>query len=881
MSWISRLWWQGELEQHLDKELRFHVEEHARGLMAGGVPEAEARRRARAEFGVEAVKEQCRDARGTRWAEELWQDGRYALRMLRQKPGFTAVALATLALGIGATTVMFTLIHGVLLKPLPYPDAGRLVSIHGRSDDWNTALFGEQRLANPDFRDLQQQSRSMDVAGLVFNSGTLSEPGNPEYVQQFEISAEMMPVLGARMYRGRGFLPQEDRPGAERVAILGYTFWQRHFGGSLTAVGGWLVFGGKRYQVIGVMPADLRMEGQEADVYTPLGQDTARYLVGRRAHPVGVVARLHPDATVAEAQAEIAALGRGLAERYPDTNQTRGFVVRQLRPEVGDVGPTLWLLLGAVSVVLLIACVNVASLLLARAVARERELAMRVALGAGRWRLVRQCVTESAVLGALGGVLGVGLAMAGIRPFVAFWPGGLPRAEEVGMDGRVLLFALVVSVASGMLFGLAPALRVPVKSLEQVLRAGARNVAGASRRMHGAFVASELALAVVLLVSAGMLARTLIKLSLLDSGVRIHNVLTARVALAPAALTDAGRTRAVWRDVLERMRAVPGVEAVAMVDTVPMRQGNNPLGYWTSAALPPEPKRPLALAQCVSPDYLKVMGIPLREGRFLDDRDRLESTKVIVIDEVLARHAFGQRAAVGQRLWVPDMGSEPLEVVGVVGHVRYWGPASDDRAEVRAQLYYPFAQVADPLVRRWSELMSIAVRTGVSPLTVVESLKLALRGTGSDQVLYRVFTMEQLARDTLARQRFLVLLFGVFAALALVLACIGIYGVLSYLTGRRVPEIGVRMAMGASAGDVIGLVLRQSLGMVGVGVVVGLGAATGAERLLQKLVEGMQPTELTTFGGMVAVLAAAALAASFVPARRASRVDPVRALRDE
>ena len=571
--------------------------------MARGVPPTEARRQARLAIGgVEQVKEECRDARGTRWLEELWQDARYALRTLRQKPGFTAVMLATLALGIGATTVMFTVIHSVLLKPLPYPQVDRMVKLRGHSDDWNAALFGEQRMANPDFRDLQQQSRSMDVAGLVFNSGTLSEPGEPGYVSQFELSAEMLPVLGVRMFRGRGFLPEEDKPGGERVAILGYSFWQRQFGGNASAVGTSLVFDGRRYQVVGIMPADLRLEGQEADLYTPLGQNTARYLLNRRAHPVGVVARLRPGATLAQAQAEVAAIGRGLAERYPDTNKARSFVVRPLRPEVGDVGPTLWLLLGAVSVVLLIACANVASLLLARAVARERELAMRVALGAGRWRLVRQCLTESAVLGTLGGALGIGLAAAGIRPFVAFWPGGLPRSEEIGMDWRVLLFALAVSVASGMLFGLAPALRVPVKSLEQVLRAGARNVAGASRRMHGAFVTAELALAVVLLVSAGMLARTLIELSSLDPGMNIHNVLAGRVALSPSTLLDPGRARAAWHDILERMRAVPGVEAVAMMDTVPMRQGNNPLGYWTSAALPPEQKRPLALAQCVSPD---------------------------------------------------------------------------------------------------------------------------------------------------------------------------------------------------------------------------------------------------------------------------------------
>jgi predicted permease len=882
MSWWKRLWQRRQMEDRLDREMRFHLDEHVADLVARGVPEGEARRQARMELGgPEQVKEECRDARGTRWAEELAQDTRYALRTLRQKPGFTAVTLATLALGIGATTVMFTVIQGVLLKPLPYAGAERLVSIHGRSDDWNTGVFGEQRVANPDFRDLQKQSRLLHVAGLVFDSGTLSAPGNPTYVTEFMISAEMVPVLGARMFRGRGFLPDDDKPGAGRVAILGYSFWQSHFGGSASAIGQPVVFDGRRYDVVGIMPADLRMEGQEADLYTPLGQDTAAYLMGRRAHPVGVAARLHPGATLAQAQAEVTAIGRGLADQYPGTNKGRSFVVRQLVPDTGGAGSTLWLLLGAVSVVLLIACANVASLLLARAVSRQRELAMRMALGAGRWRLVRQCLTESAVLGILGGALGVGLAVAGIRPFVTFWPGGLPRAEEVTIDWRVLLFALAVSVASGMLFGLAPALRVPVRSLEQVLRAGSRSLTGVSKRMQGAFVVAEMALAVVLLVSAGMLGRTLVQLSSLDPGMNVNNLLTARVALSPATLTDPARTRATWQEVLERMRAVPGVQSATMMDTVPMRLGNNPLGYWTSAALPPEQQRPLALAECVSTDYLKVTGIPLKEGRFLSGQDRLDNAKVVVIDEVMAAKAFGGRPAVGQRLWVPDMGADPMVVVGVVGHVRYWGPVTDDRAEVRAQMYYPFAQVADRQVRRWSELMSVGVRTSVPPLSVVEALKRALRGSGADQVMYRVRTMEQLARETLALQRFLALLFGVFAALALVLACIGIYGVLSYLTGTRVPEIGVRMAMGANPGDVIRLVLRQSAGMTGAGVAIGLVAAAGSERLLQKLVEGMRPTEAMTFAAMVAMLVAAAMVASFVPARRASRVDPTKALRVE
>jgi predicted permease len=326
---------------------------------------------------------------------------------------------------------------------------------------------------------------------------------------------------------------------------------------------------------------------------------------------------------------------------------------------------------------------------------------------------------------------------------------------------------------------------------------------------------------------------------------------------------------------------VPGVESAAAVDTVPMRRGNNPLGYWTNAALPPENQRPMALATSVTPDYLKVTGIALREGRFIDERDRFDTTPVVVIDDVLARSAFGWQSAVGRRLWVPDMNKEPFEVVGVVGHVRYWGLAGDDAAQVRAQIYYPFAQVPDRLVRRWSELMSIVVRTRVAPLSVLEGLKHEARGTAGDQVLYQVRTMEQLAGQSLALQRFLALLFGVFAALALLLACIGIYGVLSYLTGRRAPEIGVRMAMGANAADVIRLVLRQSLTMVVLGMTIGLAAALGGGRLLQRLVEGMRPMEAGTFAAMVAVLAGAALAASFVPARRASRVDPMRALREE
>ncbi len=880
MTWLHRLLHRRQTEEQLEKELRFHLDQCTADLMARGLNPGEARRQARLALGgPEQVKEGCRDARRTRWLEDLWQDFRYALRTLRQKPGFAAVALLTLALGTGATTVMFTVIDGVLLKPLPYREPDRLVSVHGYAETWNIALFGEQNLAYSDFLDCRRASRSLDIAGRLYTGGTLSEPQPAEYVDNFEASSNLFSVMGVPLFRGRAFLPEEDRPGGTPVAILGYSFWQRRYAGN-AAIGTGATFDGKRYTVVGIAPKGFLLGGREADLYTPIGQDTAAFMQNRAAHPVGVLARLRAGATLLQAQTELALIGRHLAEQFPKSNMDRTFIARTLRPNVDNVRSTLWLLLGAVSLVLLIACVNVASLLLARAVSRERELAMRVALGARRTRLVRQCLTESAVLGISGGVLGLFFAALGIHPFIAIWPGSLPRAEEVQLDWHVLLFALAASLLCGLLFGLAPALRAPARELDRTLRAGARTVTGSSRRLHSAFVISEIALAVVLLVCAGILGRTLLRLSSLDPGVNVHNVLTARMALSPATLESPARIRAAWNDVLDRAQRVPGVQSIAMVDTVPMRTGNNPIGYWTTPALPPENRQPLVLASSVSPDYLKVMGIPLRQGRFFDNHDRMGNQAVVVIDDVLAEQAFPGQQPIGKRLWI-GLGTDPVTVVGVVGHVRYWGLAGDDQALVRAQLYYPFAQVPDRLLRRWSELMSIAVRTGIAPLNVVEPLRRDLRGATNDQVLYAVQTLEQLASNSLAQQRFLLLLFGIFAGLALLLACIGVYGVLAYLTSQRVPEIGVRMALGASARDIMQLILGQSIGMIFLGVGAGTLAALAAGRLLERSVSGMQNSEASAFAIMISVLVAAALFASFLPARRASRLDPTTALRQE
>jgi predicted permease len=879
MNWWKRLSRRPQMEAQLEKELSFHVEQHTAQLIDRGIAPDEARRQARLALGgPEQVKENCRDARGTRWLEDFLQDTRYALRTFRRKPGFTIIALLILSLGIGATTVMFAVINSVLLRPLSYPEPDRLVTLHVSTEQigelWGFSSF--------DFGDVKRQSKTVTLAAWTYAGGTISGRGEPEYVNGRNISAELFSTLGISPVQGRAFSPDEDRPGAAPVAMISYGLWQREFGAEPSAIGASLVYEAKPYTVVGIAPPGFQLDGG-ADVFTPLQQrkNTDPRMQNRRARFLRVLARLQPGFGLAEARAELALIARHLAEEYPQSNTGLSMTAYPLQKElVGDIGSTLWLLLCAVALVLLIACVNIASLLLARAVSRERELAMRVALGAGRGRLARQCLTESTILGLGGGLLGVLLAFISVHPFVAFWPGDLPRAEEVHLDWRVLVFAVGASLLSSLLFGLAPALRVPVRGVEQTLRAGARSITGSSRRLHGVFVMSEIALAVVLLVSAGMLGHTLLALSSLDPGFNVHNVITAHFALSPTMLDNPEQIRQAWQDVLDRARRVPGVELATLADIIPMRVGENSLPYWTSATPPLPNQEPIALASCVSPDYLKVMGIPLRKGRFFTEHDRIGSEPVIVIDDNLAQHAFGTPDAVGKRIWIPAMGG-PVQVAGIVGHVRHWGLASDDQSRVRDQMYYPFAQVPAPLLHLFSSVMSIAARTTIPPLNVVEPLRQELRGAAGDQALYEVHTMEQLVSASLARQRFLLLLFGIFAGLALLLACIGIYGVLAYLTGQRVPEIGVRMTLGAKPLDVIRMVLGEGLAMIFIGVGVGILAALAVGQILNRLVEGMRPADVSTFAITIPVLVIAALFASFVPARRASRIDPATALRQQ
>jgi predicted permease len=882
MNWLRRLVRKQQLEVELEKELQFHLQEHVADLLARGYPRDEAERQARLALGgPEQVKEECRTARGTRWLEDAIQDAHYAARNFRKRPGFTAIALTTLALGVGGVSLMFTLVYGVLLKALPYSDTQTLLTVHGYTPTWNVKFYGQQNLAYPDFLDLQKQSRSVTLAGWVYEGGTVSAPGDPQYLDKFEISSNLFDLLGVRLLHGRGFSRQEDAKNAAAVAILGYSFWHSTFGGNANVIGTTIICNDRPYTVIGIAPADFRLGGNEGDLYTPLGQATEAYLTRRDTHPVNVVARLRSGVTLSQAQAELTLVANRLSSEYPDTNKGRTFTASRLQINVGDARATLWLLLGAVSLVLLVACANVGGLLLARSLSLTRELATRAALGAGRGRLIRQSLTESAVLALCGGAFGIAVAAIGVAPLLRMWPDSLPRAEEVTLDWHVVLCALAVSIVTGVLFGLIPALRISVEHLEERLRTGGRALVGTSRRLHSAFVVCQIAVASVLLVSAGALGSTLLRLSSLTPGIDVHNVLVSRMALSRATLNNSGAIRAAWKEILEDARTVPGVQSVALVDTVPMRQGSNELGYWTSADVPPGNKLPFALATSVTPNYLNVMRIPLLKGRFFNDRDRIGTEMVIVIDDVLAQHAFGKTDPIGKHLWIPDMTRGPVTVVGVIGHVRHWGLAADDQAPLRDQVYYPFAQVPDTLLRRWSELMSIAVRTNVNPLSVLTPLRRKLKGVTSDQVLYMPRTMEQLVKDSLAKQRFLMLLFGVFAGFALLLACIGVYGVLAYLTGERVPEFGLRMALGASGRAIEWLVFKHSLVMICVGVAIGISGGVLSARALTAAVPGMQPVSAATFATTLTVLIVAALLASFVPARRASAIDPMNALRQD
>jgi len=811
----------------------------------------------------------------------LLQDLRYGLRMLAKNPGLTAIALFTLALGIGANTALFSVVNGVLLNPLPYAESNRLVALYS-----HYANYTQASISYPNFLDWVHDNRSFSaLAAFRGDDFNLTGSGEPERVPVEMVSASLFPVLGVKPVLGRTFRPEEEQLGAAPVVLIGGGFWKRKLAAAPDAVGKTLTLNGVAYNIVGVIPESFRYSSsnfQRSDVYTPIGQFKEAMFRDRK---VGMgtdaVGRLKPGVSLEQAKADMDALARHLAEQYPEANKGTGVTLIPLKQDmVGDIQPFLLLLLAAVGFVLLIACANVANLLLARSTARTREFAIRSALGANRGRVLRQVLTESILLASVGGGLGLVLASWGTQAALKVLPSALPRVEEIHMDVRVLLFTLAASVLAGILFGLAPALKNSQLDLHETLKEGGRGLSGARHRAQRSFVAAEMALAVVLLAGAGLMFRSLARLSRVDPGFDPHNLLTFYSSFPR--LTSPDTIRATWRRMDDSLHAIPGVVAASLtVGSVPMGNDSS-VGFWLEGQPKPlnRSEMKVSLLYAVQPDYLNVMRTPLRRGRFLSTADTEHSPFVIVIDERFRQLYFGNQDPIGKRINLVGV-NLTAEIVGVVGHVKQWGLAEDSTSLVQAQMYANLAQTPDQVISLYASRTGVVVRTAGSPAAQVGLIRHAVDQVNSQQAMYNIRTMDEIISESLAARRFSMILLGIFAALALLMACVGIYGVISYLAGQRTHEIGVRMALGAERRHVLQMVLGEGARLAILGVGIGLVAAFGLARFMANLLFGVSTYDPLTFAGVAGLLVLVALAACYVPARRATKVDPMEALRYE
>ncbi|MBV8551275.1 MAG: ABC transporter permease [Acidobacteriaceae bacterium] len=876
MSWLQRLFAKKRLETQLQKELQSHVERQIADYLRSGMSEADARRKAAVAFGgMEQIKEECRDARGTLWLESTVQDIRYAARTLRKSPGFAIAAICTLALGIGANTAIFTVINGVILRALPYHDPSRLVKV-----DECLRKSGEPfAFSYPDFLDCQRQNSAFTgIGALRQRDANMTAPGEPEYVLTSEVSASFFPALGIRPVAGRMFRAEEDHAGAAPVVMIAYSLWQQRFGGRVDAIGKRLVLQGKGYTVIGVLPAHFRFSSPPRQIFTLIGQDEDMILKTRDFHPgIMAIARLKPGVTWEQADAELKVIGQRLGSQYPDTNREMTFRAEPLKQGVvGDVAPTLFLLAGAVGLVLLIACANVGNLFLTRSLSRTREFSIRAAIGAGRSRLLRQLLTESVLLSVTGGVAGLLLAVEATHRALNRLPDWLPRTDEISLDGRVLLFTLAVSVLTGVLFGLAPALRQRL-SLATGLGQGARGTGRGILRLQSIFVVAELALALVLLTGAGLMLRTIASLWSVNPGFDAQHLLVMSIGLSPKTIRNPALMRANWRQTLERVQETPGVQAAALDSLVPLSGDNDAIHYWTSAAATPPKDSPLAIVYTPTSDYLKTMKVPLLSGRFFTDQDRLGSEPVIVVDQVLADRIFRGQDPVGRTLSVQWIGV--THIVGVIGTVKHLSLDEDADSERVPAIYFPFFQFSDDFMRTSDSGMALLVRTSGSPAPILRAIKSSVLGPDRDQPVHDVMTMEQMIADSLARRRWVLMLLAIFAGVALILASIGIYGVISYWSTERIQEVGIRMALGAQRAEVLRLFMTQGLRMVLFGIGFGTVAGFALTRLLKSLLYRVSPADPLTLAAVALVLASVATGAIYLPARRAAQIDPMQALR--
>jgi putative ABC transport system permease protein len=889
-SWCQAALRRSRMESEMDAELRFHMEASTEDLVRSGVSREEAMRRARMEFGaIERVKEEGREARGVRLLDEMFQDLQYGARMFRKSPGFTAIAVLTLALGIGANTAIFSVVNAVLLSPLPYANAYRLMLVKELLPNVTAEPFN---VSGPDIAEIQKLNHVFDgVGGFRVWTYEFSGRGEPARVTADRISSDLFDVLGVQPIVGRAFEPQEEQFG-NQVVILSYGFWQRQFGGQHNILGQTIDLDRKPYTIVGVMPQSFvfplpgMMQGVSADLWVPLGLSKEELADFGDDFSYTVVGKLRPGIQQGQVNADLQLVAQGVLETYKqwsrDANSPLGdfrlgMVSVPLRDEVtGPLKPMLLTLLGAVGFVLLIACVNVANLLMMRSVGRQKEIAVRLAIGAGRLRLLRQFLVEGMLLAFTGGGLGLALAVWLKDILAAHMPANIPQFHAIELDWTVLLFSVLIVTLAGLVFSVLPTLWASRTDFNPSLQESGRgNSQGPDhQRLRAAFVIVEVALSVVLLVGAGLLVRSFQRVLSTNPGFRPEHVLTASIDLPPTeSYSQNEKVASFYKQLMEKLRQTPGIAAAGCSTDLPL------LGGWTHAFTvegyqpPPGPELSLDNHSVIYGDYLQTMGIPLLRGRNFTERDGPKSTHVLIVSESLAKKYWPGQDPLGKRLkWGPPESTDPwMTVVGIVGDVKQ-GPLE---TAADAHTYESYAQLGAPLSLR------VAVRGQGDPVGLAADVRDVVKGLDPQLALGSVRTMDEVISRSTASRRFSVALLGSFAALALILASIGIYAVLAFSVARRTHEIGVRMALGARSGDVLRLVLGQGLRVTTIGILFGIVGALGLTRFLQSLLYEVRPTDPPTFVIVLLLLVSVSVAASYLPARRAMRVDPMVALRYE
>jgi predicted permease len=871
---ISSLWrnlcHKDRVEEELTDEVQAYLEMLIDSKIRDGLSPAAARRAALIETGgVEQVKEQVREVRMGALLEAICQDLRYGARMLLKQPGFTLIAVLTLALGIGANTAIFSIVNAVLLRPFPYQEPDRLMVVQERFS------AGGITVSYPNFADWREQNTVFETISAVRGNENfnLTGAGEPERLQGRLVSAEFFSTLGIEPLIGRDFLAEEDRPGATPAVILSYGLWQRRFGADQSIIGKPLTLNNQSFTVTGILPANFQY-GVEADITVPIGLQAERFKL-RGADPgIGVVARLKPNLSRQQAESEMNLIAQGLEQQYPESNKGRRVLLTPLHESfVGDVRQPLLILLGAVGLVLLIACANVANLLLVRASVRQKEMAVRVALGASRARVIRQLLTESILLAALGAGLGILLAFWGTGLIAAQLPDGIPRLQEAQVDRPVLVFTLAVSLLTGLLFGLAPALQASRPNLTEELKEGARGSSGGRQRLRAVLIVSEVALTLTLLVGAGLLVQSFRRVLEVNPGFNPQNLLTMQVSVNNP---DGQQVANFFEQLQQRVRNLPGVQSVAVSNGIPFGVANFPA--FLIEGRPETESKPSGIRYTVSPDYFQTMGITLIKGRVFTAEDTRESPPVILIDEVLAQRYFANEEPIGKRL-KHGPNTPSLEIVGVVRHVE---PNSlDAQGAAPAQFYTNFNQTPLQTLPNGVRRINLLTRTEVEPLSLASAVRAQVAALNKDQAVFNVRTMEQIVAQSVAPRRFSMWLLTVFAIVALALASLGIYGMMSYAVAQRTREIGVRLALGAQSANVMRLVIGQGMKLALAGVTLGLVAAIALTRTIKTLLFGVSATDPATFAGIALLLIMVALLACWIPARRATRVDPMIALRHE